>query len=106
MAAPLPAPEPIEEGPDVAPAPARTRTVRGLVSGKSAIAPHARRLNDQIRAVPPLAKAQDKVAATWARLVEAFCQAIEPLLERRFPDLRLVAVADGAAGVGVPGPSS
>ena len=69
------------------------------MSGKSAIAPHARRLNDQIRAVPPLAKAQDKVAATWARLVEAFCQAIEPLLERRFPDLRLVAVADGAGAL-------
>ncbi len=77
----------------------RARIARGIVNGTSVIAPHARHLNDSLRGVPALAKAQDRVAATWARLVEAFCQTIEPVLERRFPDLRLVASADGSGGL-------
>ena len=77
----------------------RARVARGILDGTRVIAPHARRLNDHLRGVPALAKAQDRVATTWARLVEAFCQTIEPLLERGFPDLRLVAVADAAGGL-------
>lgn len=99
MAAPLSAPEDPEQRRETGgwlrnASPARV--ARGIVDGTSMIAPHARRLNDHLRGVPALARAQDRVAAIWARLVEAFCQTIEPLLERRFPDLRLVAVADGA----------
>ncbi len=98
VAAPLPTPEPPQQS-DVAAATPQPRRVRSIVDGKSAIAPHVRRLNDRLRGVPALARAQDRVAATWTRLVEAFCQTIEPLLERRFPDLRLVAVSDGAGAL-------
>ncbi len=63
------------------------------------VAPHVRRWNDRLRSLPPFAKAQDRIGAVWAALVEAFCQIIEPSLERRFPDLRLVAVADGTGAL-------
>lgn len=79
--------------------PLATRGARRLVSGVRVIAPYARRLNDRLRGVPALAKAQDRVVAAWNRLVEAFCQTIEPMLERRFPDLRLVVVADAAGAL-------
>lgn len=67
--------------------------------GKSVVAPHARRLNERMRGMPAVARTQDRIREVWDRLVEALCQAIEPLLERRFPDLRLVAVADGGGAL-------
>lgn len=103
----MPAPVPAPEAPDerieaveagATPAPKRTSRTR-MLDGKSAVAPYARRLNDRVRAAPVLARGQDKVGAVWTRLVEAFCQAIEPLLERFFPDLRLVVVADGGGAL-------
>ena len=102
MAAPLSAPEDPEQGRKAGGRllnASRALVARGVVDGTSIIAPHLRRLNDRLRGVPALAKAEDRVAAIWAQLVEAFCQTIEPLLERRFPDLRLVAIADGAGGL-------
>ena len=75
------------------------RMDRGLGRRVGGLVPHVRRLNDRLRRLPPLAKAQDRIGAGWAALVEAFCQMIEPRLERRFPDLRLVAVADGGGAL-------
>ncbi len=95
MAAPqTSAPEALDDAPDAVLIGSKAPRSARIVGGTSVVAPYARRLNDRLRHVPAVAKAQDRIGATWARLVEAFCQSIEPLLERVFPDLRLVAVAD------------
>ena len=91
------APETLDERPEAVETGSKPpRAARGGIRGTSVI---ARRLNDRLRSVPAVAKAQDRILATWDALVEAFCQTIEPLLERGFPDLRLVAVADGAGAL-------
>ena len=44
-----------------------------------------------VRGSPRLAVGIDAVVATWVRLVDAFCEVIDPYLSRTVPDLRLVA---------------
>lgn len=53
--------------------------------------PYADRIGAEVRKHPKLAGGLDAIAATWARLVDAFCGVIEPTLARYFPDTRLVA---------------
>ncbi len=90
------------EHPDAADALAASgRRNLGLGRRFGGVAPRVRRLNARLRGFPPLARTQDRIGAGWAALVEAFCQMIEPSLERRFPDLRLVAVADGTGALAV-----
>ena len=90
------APDTTDEAPGAAAAgPKRRAALTRLGRDASLLAPLARRLDARLRGVPLIAAALDRVDDAWHSLVEAFCQAAEPLLKRAFPDLRLVAVVGG-----------
>ena len=76
----------------------RRAALARLGRNTSVVAPLARKLNGRLRGISFIAVTQDRIGAAWTRIVEAFCQAAEPLLTRAFPDLRLVAVvgSDGS----------
>ena len=48
----------------------------------------------RLRGSPKIAAGLDALACTWTRLVEAFCESIDPYLSRYFIELRLVATLD------------
>ena len=94
------APDATDEAADEAPEAAATGSKRrvalaALGRNTSVVAPLARQLNGRLRGVSFIAATQDRISGAWDRVVEAFCQAAEPLLKRAFPDLRLIAVVDG-----------
>ncbi len=90
------APDTAHEAPDVAAFGSKRRaTLARLGLNTSVVAPLARQLNHRLRRVSFIALTQDRIGGAWDGIVEAFCQAAEPLLKRAFPDLRLVAVVGG-----------
>lgn len=60
-----------------------------------------RRLEGALRKYPTLAKPVDYVASVWRKLVDAFCETIDPWLSRIFPDLRLTAVVTATGSLDV-----
>ncbi len=90
------APDTADEAPEAAAAGSKRRAALArLGRSTSMVAPLARQLNGRLRSVPSIAVTQDRIGGAWDRIVEAFCQAAEPLLKRAFPDLRLLVVVGG-----------
>ena len=57
----------------------------------NAVSTISRRVTGPVLAHPKLKTGRDRIASLWVRLIEAFCQTIDPALARVITDRRLVA---------------
>lgn len=62
-------------------------------NGVGRVTPAMARANAAVRRNPKVAGGLDAASGAWWTLVDAFCDAIAPLLARIFPERRLIAVA-------------